>query len=488
MARSKGRSRLGSQSRQALAHYEAGRYAEAEAKCRNILVRDRRDLTALQVLGSIKLKQGRYEEAATHLQACVAIRPNEAVMQCTLGTIRLQQGRLEQAVEQYDRALKLNPSSGLAIALKADALNKLGRIDEALAVLEPHVEAGTEDGDIAVAYATLLVQGGRPAEAVAAAEAPAGRTDLPAELRSQLYYLLGRAWEKLGDYDRSFHAYREANRVTALPSNAPGITRLADRLIEVFETLAALPRAGNDSELPILVVGMPRSGTTLVEQIIHAHPRAHGAGELPALRDAVEAAEATAGGPGTFPECVRGLRPPQVERLSRGYMERLCEACRDADRIVDKQLTNYLYLGLAAMLLPAARVIYCRRDALDCCFSCFANRLEPSSHPYASDLAGLGRVYRQTERLREHWMRTLPLKILEVHNEELVERPEQVIRGIIEFCGLPWDDACLEFHTARRAVTTLSYDQVRRPIFRSSLGRGRRFEKHLGPLREALGL
>jgi len=228
---------------------------------------------------------------------------------------------------------------------------------------------------------------------------------------------------------------------------------------------------------------MPRSGTTLVEQIIDSHPLAHGGGELAAI-----GALAAQLDPGADPPLV--VDPASIDAdalagLARGYLEPLRRLAPRAERITDKMPLNSLHLGLIWRMLPDARVIVCRRNPIDTCVSCYFHHFA-GSLSFTYDLAHLGRMHREHDRLLAHWLRVLPLKMLEVQYEELVANPEPGIRRILEHVGLPFDEACLRFHESGRVALTASNDQVRQPIYRTSVNRSERYRPHLGPLLAAL--
>ena len=231
---------------------------------------------------------------------------------------------------------------------------------------------------------------------------------------------------------------------------------------------------------------MPRSGTTLVERIIDAHPTAHGGGELDAMSIIADGLAGEIGSTLAWPDCARDLDASEVARLGARYLDALRGLAPDAQRVTDKQLGNDQAMGLAQLLVPGARLIACERDPIDTCFSCFAQPLAPTLHPYASDFESLAAMYRLVERIMAHWMDTLDMPRMTVRYEDLIDDQEAQSRRIIEFTGLGWHDDCLEYHTKGKAAHTLSYDQVRRPIYRSSIGRAERFGAHVAPLVEAL--
>jgi tetratricopeptide (TPR) repeat protein len=470
--------------------FRAGDLSGAEQACRQILRRDPRDADALQLLGTIALRRGADEEAARCYRRCLRLRPREPHFHYLIGKLEAVQGRFDRAVAAYDRALELLPGYPLAVGWRAWALERLGRGDEAIAGLAPLVDAEAEDPTMAEVYASCLQSAGRLEEALPVVDRQLDRDDLAPLDRKILLFRRGQVLDRAGRHDEAFAAFAAANALLAEPFDPDAHRRAVDALREVFGPgcLETLPRARSTSEVPVFIAGMPRSGTTLVEQVVDAHPLAFGAGELTDLDRLARDLPAIAGSTRPWPHVVADLTPKTADRLSRGYLAHLGRLGRHAKRVVNKSLTNVRHLGLAALLWPRARIVRCRRDPLDTCLSCYFSHLLPETNPFASDLRHLGLVHRATEALMDHWAGVLDLPIHEVRYDEIVADPERVIRGIIEFLGLPWDDRCLRFHETGRAVTTLSYDQVRRPIYTSSLGRWRNYDAHLGPLREGLGV
>jgi hypothetical protein len=262
-----------------------------------------------------------------------------------------------------------------------------------------------------------------------------------------------------------------------------------DRIISTLsaQNLAVLPRAANRSELPVFIACMPRSGSTLVEQIIHAHPQAFGAGEIDHIRALVDTLQEQIVSFQPYPACIADLKQNQLDQFSEAYLQDLRKLGPGAQRVVNKNLLNYRHLGMISMLFPGARVIHIKRNRIDKCLACLMAALDPAQFEWIADPRHTGLVWREYERLMAHWREVLDIPMLEVSYEELVEHTEREIRRIIEFCGLPWDDQCLRYWEADRKVLTLSYDQVRKPIFKTAVMRYKRYEQFLGPLIEALG-
>ena len=304
------------------------------------------------------------------------------------------------------------------------------------------------------------------------------------------------AYDDAGDYDVAFGHYKAGNDLKKAASlyQADATSTYVDRVIATFGTefFARMDRAGSQPELPVFIVGMPRSGTTLVEQILASHPQVHGAGELDYMRQITQAlperlAPDSVGGQQTFPECAAKIDTALAERIAEEHLQHLREHSASALRITDKTPSNFLRLGLIALLFPKARIIHCQRDPLDTCLSCYFLRFG-QGQAFAYDLDDLGRYYRDYARLMEHWRRVLPSPLLEVPYEALVADQEGWSRRLIAFLGLDWDDRCLAFYRSERQVKTASVWQVRQPVYASSIGRWRRYAKHLGPLFAALGI
>jgi hypothetical protein len=304
-----------------------------------------------------------------------------------------------------------------------------------------------------------------------------------------LLLLAGQSLEKLRRFDEAFDRFQQAAHLRAARYDPELTARRYQVLKNVFSStnLQRLPRVNEPDQAVVFIVGMPRSGSTLIEQIIHAHPSAHGAGEVPFLRDIVAAAEISEPADDPYPAAVLQWSQATFASIAKQYLCALRAAAPRAQRIVDKSLHNFERLGLIQLILPCARVIHARRHPLDTCLSCFSQPLQPVRHAYASDLTHLGAMFRMYYDLMSHWRNVLTLQQLDVDYESLVRQPEEWSRRIIEFIGLPWDDRCLRPHEARRTVLTLSHDQVNRPIYTSSINRFDNYAKHLTSLKSSLG-
>jgi Sulfotransferase family len=310
------------------------------------------------------------------------------------------------------------------------------------------------------------------------------------EEQIQLHFALGKAFADLTQHDRSFCHLLAGNTLKRQQINYDEATVLGefDRIRAVFTRGLMQDKRGlgHPSSVPVFIIGMPRSGTTLVEQMLASHPKVFGAGELSDFRDAVVRLAAREAVPQPYPETVSSMTGPKLFSLGADYLAHVRRMAPSADRITDKMPGNFLAAGLVHLALPNARIIHIRRDPIDTCFSCFST-LFAADHPHAYDLGELGRYYRAYAALMEHWHDLFPVEVMiEVQYETLVTDFEGEARRIVAHCGLDWDDACLAFYRTQRPVQTASMLQVRQPIYQSSVGRWRPYQDMLGPLLEAL--
>ncbi|MBL8763431.1 MAG: sulfotransferase [Phycisphaerae bacterium] len=461
---------------------------EAIALLTPMLGRHPRDATLRAVLGQALMILGKHDEAIRRLEEVVALRPDAAGYTDLAGACRTC-GRLDEAERHYARALELGPGNVIALAGRADVLISVRRVEEATAQLEGALDRGPANAAVAVTYARVAKSPEQRARAIGAcARALAEAAPSPGH-RSSVRFALGGLREAEGDFDGAFAEFRAANEEYPRAFNAALYERAMDEILSVFHAAAlpALPRATNRDQLPVFIVGMPRSGTSLAEQIIASHPRAFGAGELGDMH-AIAASlgeRAAAGKPPPperrYPGCVRTLTPEVLERHAGAQLERLRRLGGSAARVTDKMPHNFMHLGLIDLLFPGARVIHCTRDPRDTLLSCYTTPFN-QMHSYSNSLADLAAAYRVNVKMMRHLTPIVRVPVLEFPYERVVADPGPWARTLIEFTGLGWDERCLRFHEHARVVPTASIDQVRRPVYNSSVGRWKRFERHLGEL------
>jgi tetratricopeptide (TPR) repeat protein len=462
-----------------------GRLEAAEAALCRALQLEPESAARLTNLANILADADREEEALACYRGAIALDPGFILAHYGLATRLRLSGDLDAALESYRTVLSLNPDQAVAWNDLGYALRGLGRFAEAVDAFRRAVAI---DPDLADAYRNLAScrQLAAADQEIAHLAALAAKPDLPIEERASAGFAAAKALDDADRFDEAFAAYERANRMYRNASATSGkcfdaeeLRRQVDQAIDAFTPgyFASVAELGNPTRLPVFIVGMPRSGTSLVEQIAASHSRVFGAGEL---RD--------------IGQIAAGLEPilgeqkrAAVRSLADAHLERLRSLERDAERVIDKLPDNLFRLGVIATLFPAARVIFCRRDPRDICLSCYFQKFSPAQLVFSYDLADCAKRYLETERLTRHWHRVLPLRMLDVEYEALVRDLEGESRRLIAFLGLDWQPSCLDFHRTDRIVTTSSVWQVRQPLYDRSVGRWRNYERHLAPLLDALG-
>jgi tetratricopeptide (TPR) repeat protein len=425
-------------------------------------------------------------QSEARLRESVRAAPDDARARDALARWLYRHRQFDEALDEARRAAALAPGDAGCAASLATMLLDAGNAREVLNSLAHLAAAEVPDRWVAHLYARAASSAGREEQALAAVEralrAP-GLSPGP-DGRAMLHFDASNLLDRLGRHDEAFEQARLANEsvgAVTRPHDPAAHTRWISRSLGFFtpERLKALPRATHGVRRPVFIVGMPRSGTSLVEQVLACHPQVHGAGELNALRLAAKATGET------YPEALAGLSAPRLNELANQYLSG-AGGPPDVTYVTDKQPLNFLLLGLVNLLFPGSHVIHCVRSPLDTCVSCYMTNFERSNE-FKYDLANLGAYYRQYERLTGHWKSVLTVPMLEVRYEDVVHDMEGQTRRMLEFLGLPWDERCLRYYESGRRVRTASTDQVRRPIYTSSIGRWKLYEKHLGPLIAALG-
>ena len=428
---------------------------------------------------------GRLDEAITAFRRLVAAGDDDPSVYARLGNVLEATGDLDGALAGYESALEIEPGYPRAAAGLAGILTISWRAGEAIKLLEPLIDRGDAPACLHIAYARALKTLGRH-DAALLHLADLVKRPLEPEEFVPAHHLLGDLLDARGEYDRAFAQHRRANRLRASRYDGQGHEEFVTRLIAIYsrEMMDALPR-GSSSDTPVFIVGMPRAGASLVEQIIATHPRAAGVGALPHI-------DLGAGRIGrynnvnlAYPECMPMLSERYLRELSAAYLARLFSESERARRVVDSMWVNYQHLGLIELMFPKAHVIHCRRALLDNGLACFLHAFGDAGEPFSCNFADIGHYYGQYIRLMDHWRSMSRLPILDVDYETLVRAPEAESRRILEFLGLPWNPVCLSFHENKRIVRSWNHEQLRRPLSDASVGWSRHYEKHLQPLRDA---
>jgi len=510
--------------KRALRNYDKGNLRKAKSICKDVLSADPKHVGCLHMLGAIHYQQDQMLEALHFAMEALNVQPTNLSILSGLGLIHAKLGQYAEALVYYDKVLDVWPNHsetlnnrgnalmGLrrtaealasydkAIALCADypsahynkgnALSEIGQFDAASQALETAIKLAPRTAR----FYRALLEGRRatPGDPYLQAleDLLQGAASLDPDEQIDLHFGLAKAYADLGDHERSFRRLMDGN---ALKRKHVVYDEKAN--FEIFEqTRAAFTHElmgmnkglSESSANPIFIVGMPRSGSSLIEQILASHPQVFGAGEIDDFGKAIISVTGFAEAIDS-PAYLSRLPREKLLQIGANYLDRTRSLAPDAGRITDKMLLNFRFVGLIHMALPNARIIHTVRDPMDTCLSCFSNLFAGKSQPYAYDLSELGRYYRAYESMMTHWRTVLPSNVmLDVQYEGVIADFEGQVRRLIAYCGLDWEPRCLDFHKTQRQVRTASREQVRQPLYQRSVGRWRPFEPFLGPLLAAL--
>jgi tetratricopeptide (TPR) repeat protein len=443
---------------------------------------------AYEGLARCAQEQRNLSSAEEHANKALSIKARPATYSL-LGGIYSEQSFPEKAAEAYDKALEMNPELVSAWLGKGHLLMEMGRMDAAEQSFQRALQLDPDN--IAPRLSLTQVRKTKADdENFAALERSAQDIGaMPATKALSLHFALGKAYEDLKRHDEAFPHFIEGCRLKRerIEYNADNNQLIAQNICKTFtpERIESLRGAGSDSRAPIFVLGMPRSGTTLTETIIASHPDVYGAGELP---DLLQIIGQTAGEPPVgYPLNLPLLTKADLTRMGTQYVEQLMRRSPSSPHITDKMPANYLGVGMIHLMLPNAKIIHVKRNPVDTCVSGFTRLFNKSQHQ-SYNLRELGRYYRDYLTIMAHWREVLPAgSFYEIQYEDLVANQEEESRKLISFCGLDWNEACLDPHKTERNVKTASVTQVRQPVYKSSVERWRVYEKFLGPLLEELG-
>jgi len=502
------------------------RLAEAHSLLNQQLQDDPTDVLAMHVLAAVYMRHGNFDDAGKLLARCLELAPNYAAAHHDYALVLDNQMRRGDALREIEKALQADPDSPGYRNLQAAILDRLGEYDRAIEVYAGLLDEQPEQPKVWTSYGHTLRAAGRQDESIAAYQKAieyspgsgeawwgladfktftfsAGdidamrqqldRSDLSDDDRSHFEFTLGKALEDAGDYAESFEHYAEGNRLRRKmnPYEAAQLTTGVQRSKAFFTPAFFAERAdcGSTARDPIFIVGLPRSGSTLLEQILASHSAVEGTMELPDMLAIVRelGQRGVEAGNWNYPEVLASLEPDELRTLGERYLEST-RLYRKTDRpmFIDKMPNNFANVGLIQLLLPNARIVDARRHPLASCLSIF-KQLFARGQAFAYSLDDLGRTYRDYVELMAHFDEVLPGRVHRVFYERLVDDTEAEIRGLLDYCGLPFEERCLRFHETDRAVRSASSQQVRQPINTAGVEHWRHFEDWLDPLKQALG-
>jgi tetratricopeptide (TPR) repeat protein len=439
---------------EALKLHQAGRLSEAAAIYNRVLRDNPRDVDALHLLGLVAFQTNDFVQSERLISEALRLDPGQATIHHNMGSTQRVLGNFDTARQHYRTAIEKKPDY-------AEAYFNLSAVTK---FKSPELRF--------ISSLRKLLD----------------KDDLSDADRCFLKFAAGKYFDDLGEYDEAFQHFQEGNQLKALTFDIGQYETFIESIISTSDAdyLAARTEYGFADETPVFIVGMPRSGTTLVEQILSSHPEVFGAGELPDIAGIIKAFPQHTAEKAPYPQCLPMAQPAVFEGFGQSYVQRLKNLSNDAQRIVDKNPINHQHLGLILTMLPKARIIHCSRYVLDTCLSCYFQNFR-AGQEFSYSFEGIAAYYNGYRRLIDHWTTIAPGRIIEMEYEGVVDDLEGRARGLIDFLGLNWDNNCLHFHEAKRAVATASDLQVRQPIYKSSVRRSDNYAKHISKLKSLLG-
>jgi len=504
-------------------HQKAGRLEDAERCCRDVLRSNPDNVDALRLLGLNLARDGRVDEAETQFRKAITIAPDFAGALLDLGRTLKEQSQFEEAIDSFKRVMKLEPTNYQAPFLLASTLSLAALTYEALEAYERVLELRPNHPSAKLGIAHVLKTIGRQAEAVEAyrdciklkpdngeiywslanlktyrlsdedietMESKLDLDEVDKESRVNFLFALAKAHEDRGEFERAWPYYVDGNAGRReIEYYDPVQTEVTnDALIEVFDQslFEQNDGAGHTDPSPIFVVGLPRSGSTLIEQILASHSTVEGTSELPYLGQVATSLNRNRADGVNYPEAVRELSAMNFDMLGKDYLRRAqLHRTEGTPHFVDKMPNNFPSVGLIHLILPNAKIIDARRYPLDSCLSCY-RQLFARGQTFTYDLTDIGEYFLQYQRMMDHWHDVLPGRVLTVQYEDMVTDFDNQVRRLGDYCGLPWEDALASFHETDRPVRTASSEQVRQPVYTKSVNFWRNHEEHLGELIEVL--
>jgi tetratricopeptide (TPR) repeat protein len=496
----------------------------AERLCRDFLKREPRNVAAIRLLAEVGVRLGRFDEAEDLLTYCLELAPDFHLARHSFANLLFRQLRYREALTEIEKLLSAEPNRPPHLLLKAAILAQIGETEAAIEIYDAVSKQYPGEARMHLNRGHALKTVGKQAEAVTAyrtaismqpdlGEAYWSLSNLKTfqfddadigQMRARLErgvanpedffhlsFALGKALEDKGEFDKSYRHYSDGNaaRRRTVHWDANAHHAEIERIAAFFgpEILDSKRQSRNSLPTPIFIVGMPRAGSTLLEQILASHSEVEGTMELPdimAIARRLRAARARDRELG-YPAALATLTPADLEALGSVYLERTAALRSGAPYFIDKMPNNFAHIGLIHLILPNAKILDARRHPMACCFSVF-KQLFAHGQTFSYSIEEIGRYYRDYVELMSHWDSVLPGRVLRIDYEAVVENTEEQVRRMLDYCGLEFEQACLEFYRTERTIRTASSEQVRQPIYRSAVDQWRNYEPHLGPLKESL--
>ena len=500
-------------------HLHASRYRKAEDAFKKLLIEDENNIDALRFMGILAFKSGNHDIAEAMFTKALRLDPTYSLVWANLAQVYSVTGQLDKAKKSFKNILNMEPRNGLIWAEYGTVLTKLANYEESknaylkalnfksdsprvhLSLGHVYKTMGEIENSID-SYKNSIIQNKLSGEAYwslanlktysfSENEIKVMEETLKEDMsdieRSQIHFALGKAYEVKKDFDNSFNNYFKGNEVKKglIKYSSDDTTDNTKRILDFFnlETIRDLSKSSTVDQDPIFILGMPRSGSTLVDQIISSHSKVDGTQELPNIIKI--ASELNSNNQNTYPEILKELDESKLSEMGNNYLSETTWARKDAPFFIDKMPNNFIHIGLIKTILPNAKIIDTRRDPMDTCFSCY-KQFFARGQLFTYSLEDLGNYYTDYIKAMNHWHSVYGKDIFTVHYDNVINKTEETIRELIDYCNLSFEKECLEFYKSSRPVKTPSAEQVRQPIYKSGLNYWKNYEKHLVPLKKII--
>jgi tetratricopeptide (TPR) repeat protein len=433
---------------------------------------------------------GRFDLAVMCSQGAVKIDPNFFDAHKTLGAAKRSSGKYEEAIVSYTKALKIQPDNMEVIVSLARSYHLSNKNEKAYETIKPHLK--TNKPEVLASYFSFSKKLGLRDDAVKRIQAVIKKSNKKATSNSTFpthYFNLGKHFNETCDYDEAISYYKTGNNLSNRSFSINTTKEYIDNTIATFSKQSYDKNAitaTNRSTKPIFILGMPRSGTSLVEQILSSHPDVFGAGELNNIYIAIDQFKTEKKHDGGFFATLKNSTTEEMDQLAEEYLQYITTVSNGEKKVTDKMPHNFMHIGMIMSLFPSATIIHCNRHPLDTCLSGFFANYGNIGHDYAYNLNDIGKYYLEYQRLMKHWEDCFGDKIYQIKYEDLITDHENTSKALVKHCQLEWNDSCLEFHNNQRYVITCSYDQVNKPLYSSSMYRWKHYDKHLTKLKTIL--
>jgi len=469
----------------ALLYHLKGEYKTAIEYFNASLAIDQNNTATLVGLGKSYLYSSATDKAIELYNKAISIDANYSDAYANLGLAHVKTGRFSEGMMAYEKALEINPENVEILCAVATLHERKGDFTQAYDLLKKLINKYSDDSNFALAYGKLSRKIDDRENAIKFLKIASENPTTPPLSKSEIHFLIGKLYNDQHDYDNAFFNYKYANDLQPFTYDPEKDIQYRDDIISTFSNSNIKAKVTNNNDnTPIFIVGMPRSGTTLVEQILASHPDVHGGGELTHIGDLLNKIPGLIQTGKKPPLCVLDCDKNTLHSLSKQYIDLTRKSCGHTKHITDKMPHNFQLLGFIEILFPESKIIHCTRNPIDTCLSIYFNSFN-ANHAYSRNLEQLASYYKNNYlEIMKHWNNTLTIPILEIKYEDLIDNQKTVSRAMINHCNLQWNDDCLRFYETKRDVETISYDQVRQPIYQNSCERWRNYENHIQPLIE----